>query len=85
MAWLASTPGAQDDLETKKWPPSRDQHPRGANYLASAPCLPPEPGTEDADFLARLNEVYDEESDLDDERLIARMRATFRRVLERER
>ncbi len=46
---------------------------------------PPEPGTEDADFLARLNEVYGEESDLDDERLVAAMRATFQRVLERER
>jgi len=45
---------------------------------------PPEPGTEDADFLARLNAVYGEEPNPDEARLVIRMRAAFRRVLERE-
>jgi hypothetical protein len=45
---------------------------------------PPQPGTEEADFLARLNEVYGEDPDPDEERLIAGMRAATRCALERE-
>jgi hypothetical protein len=44
----------------------------------------PEPGTEDAGFLARLNEVYGEDPNPEDERLIAGMRVAFRQVLERD-
>lgn len=39
---------------------------------------------EEADFLTRLNEVYGENSNPEDERLIAGMHAAFRRVLEHD-
>jgi hypothetical protein len=45
---------------------------------------PPEPGSEDAAFLASLNAVYGEDPNPEDERLIAGMHAAFRRVLERD-
>jgi hypothetical protein len=44
----------------------------------------PDPGTEDAAFLASLNAVYGEDPNPEDERLIAGMHAAFRRVLERD-
>jgi len=44
----------------------------------------PEPGTEDAAFLASLNEVYGEDPNPEDEYLIAGMHAAFRRVLEHD-
>lgn len=40
--------------------------------------------TEEADFLARLNDVYGEDPNPEDERLIAGMHAAFRRVLEHD-
>jgi hypothetical protein len=63
----------------------QDQFP--AHELPSERILPrpPAPRTKDADFLARLNEVYGHEPDHDDERLIAGTRSAFRRLLKNER
>jgi hypothetical protein len=63
------------------------QHTYPAHELPSERILPrpPAPRTKDADFLARLNEVYGDEPDHDDERLIAGARSAFSRVLKNER
>jgi hypothetical protein len=49
------------------------------------PPRQPALGTKDADFLARLNEVFGNEPDHDDEQLIAGARSAFMRTLKNER
>lgn len=45
----------------------------------------PEPGTDDADFLANLNEVYGDEPDREETQILVGIRRSMRDVLERER
>ena len=59
------------------------QHQYPAHKLPSERIPPrqPAPGTKDADFIARLNEVFETEPDLDDEQLITSARSAFMRTL----
>lgn len=63
------------------------QHQYPAHKLPSERMPPrqPAPGTKDAEFLARLNEVFGNEPDHDDEQLIVGVRSAFMRTLKNER
>jgi hypothetical protein len=63
------------------------QHQYRAHKLPSERMPPrqPAPGTKDADFLARLNEVFENEPDLDDEQLITSARSAFMRTFKNAR
>jgi len=63
------------------------QHQYPAHKLPSERIPPrqPAPGTKDADFIARLNEVFETEPDLDDEQLIISARSAFVRTLKNAR